>query len=148
MFYTENIDLYNTENYAKALDNFYTDPRFPARIEIDPNAPYYGGELVVLVGPSCASACEFFAYALTRNERATVIGQYGTYAIGGGWSPTYMPENVEFALPTNRKIDAAGTIIIEGSGIQPDIRVAVDETNFASTEDVILAAALEYLSGR
>ena len=101
-----------------------------------------------MVGPSCASACEFFAYALTREDRATVVGQYGTYAIGGGWSPTYLPEGITFALPTNRKIAPDGSIVVEGTGIQPDIRIPVDETNFASTDDVVLQAALDYINGQ
>jgi C-terminal processing protease CtpA/Prc len=148
MLYTEDVDLYLTESYAKELNAFYNDPRFIDKIKIDPDAPHYDGEVVVLVGPSCASACEFFAYALTRNDRAIVMGQYGSYAIGGGWSPTYLPEDVTFALPTNRKIAPDGSIVVEGSGIQPDVRVPVDESNFASTEDVVLQAALDYLNNQ
>lgn len=148
MFYDADVGLYFTESYAKEVNGFYNDPRFIDRIQIDPDAPHYDGQVVVLVGPSCASACEFFAYALTREDRATVVGQYGTYAIGGGWSPTYLPEGITFALPTNRKIAPDGSIVVEGTGIQPDIRIPVDETNFASTDDVVLQAALDYINGQ
>jgi C-terminal processing protease CtpA/Prc len=146
--YQEDFVLYETQEYSKFIGDFYADPRYPSRIEVDPDAPNYEGDVVVLVGPACASACEFFAYALTRNERATVIGQYGTYAIGGGWSPTFLPEDLEFAIPTVRKIAPDGSIVVEGSGIQPDIRVPITLESIASTDDIVLQAALDFINDR
>ncbi|MCA9914132.1 MAG: hypothetical protein KC496_12320, partial [Anaerolineae bacterium] len=101
---------------------------------------------VVLVGPACASACEFLAYQLSANGRATVVGQYASGGLAGGWTPLYMPDDVEFALPTNRDISAeTGEIIIEGIGIQPDVRVPVDVETVFSTGDPVLEAAVAYL---
>jgi C-terminal processing protease CtpA/Prc len=144
--YDGEVELYTTESYNRAIGEFYVSPLGVERLKKDEEAPTYRGRVAVLVGPGCASACEFFAYALTREGRSTVIGQYGTYAIGGGWSPTFMPDGIRFALPTNRKLDAEGRIVVEGVGIQPDIRVPVDESNFASSEDVVLQRALEFIA--
>jgi C-terminal processing protease CtpA/Prc len=144
--YDGEVELYTTESYNRAIGEFYVSPLGVERLKKDEEAPTYRGRVAVLVGPGCASACEFFAYALTREGRSTVIGQYGTYAIGGGWSPTFMPDGIRFALPTNRKFDAEGRIVVEGVGIQPDIRVPVDERNFASSEDVVLQRALEFIA--
>lgn len=146
--YREDQELYRGETYSDTLGMFYSNPLGVDKIEIDPDSPHYDGKVAVLVGPGCASACEFFAFALTRNNRSTVVGQYGTYAIGGGWSPTYMPEGITFALPTNRKLTPDGAIVVEGSGIQPTLRVPVDESNFDSASDVVLQAALDELAGR
>jgi C-terminal processing protease CtpA/Prc len=144
--YDREIELYTTESFNRAIGEFYVSPLGVERLKKDEDAPTYRGRVAVLVGPGCASACEFFAYALTREGRSTVIGQHGTYAIGGGWSPTFMPDGIRFALPTNRKFDADGNIVVEGVGIQPDIRVPVTESNFASTEDVVLQRALDFIA--
>jgi C-terminal processing protease CtpA/Prc len=145
--YEERFKLYDSEGYNEEIDDFWMSP-FYSEIFPDPLAPYYDGEVVVLVGPGCASACEFFAYSLTRQDRSVVIGQYGSYAIGGGWVPTFMPEGVEFALPTDRDLDENGEIVVEGTGIQPDIRIEVTEDNMNTTNDVVLEAAIEHLLGR
>ncbi|XWX02858.1 S41 family peptidase [Aggregatilineales bacterium SYSU G02658] len=144
--YDGEVELYTTESFNRAIGEFYVSPLGVERLKKDEDAPTYRGRVAVLVGPGCASACEFFAYALTREGRSTVIGQHGTYAIGGGWSPTFMPDGIRFALPTNRKFDAAGNIVVEGVGIQPDIRVPVTESNFASSDDVVLQRALDFIA--
>jgi C-terminal processing protease CtpA/Prc len=145
--HNEAFDVFYNEEYNQVIDDFFHDPRFPAHIEPEPDeTKRYQGEVVVLVGPACASACEVFAYALAQRDRSTIMGQYGTAALGGGWFDTYMPEDIVFPLPTSRKLDLRGNIIIEDTGIQPTVVVPVTEDNMASTDDVILQAAIEYLN--
>jgi len=148
-FFDEEIELYYSEEFVPELGEFYTYP-IPATIrpELAPEELRFDGELVVLVGPACSSACEFLGYQLTANDRATVIGQYASGGLAGGWFPLYMPDDVTLALPTNRDIDVEnGEIIIEGIGIQPDIRVPVTEETIFSDGDPVLEAAVDYLDG-
>jgi C-terminal processing protease CtpA/Prc len=148
-FFDEEIELYYAEEFVPELGEFYTYP-IPATIrpELAPDELRFLGELVVLVGPACSSACEFLGYQLTANDRATVIGQYASGGLAGGWFPLYMPDDVTLALPTNRDIDVAtGEIIIEGIGIQPDVRVPVTEETIFSDGDPVLEAAVDYLDG-
>jgi C-terminal processing protease CtpA/Prc len=141
----EDIFLYSSEEYNPIVGGFYNETRFPTVIEpVEPEKRYLGN-VAVLVGPNCASACEYFGYALTRNERAAVVGVYGTNSIGGGWFPTYMPEDITFPLPTRSQRDADGNIVVEELGIQPTIRIPITEENMLDTSDIVLAGAIEYL---
>lgn len=144
--FDEEFELSYSEGYNKDIDAFFSDPRFPAMIQPEPSL-YYGGDVAVLVGPGCASACEFFAYALSARGRSEVVGQYPTNGIAGGTEDIPMPEGITFRLPTNRDRDTEGNIIIEGIGIPPTVDVPVNEENMAETEiDVVLQAAIELLS--
>jgi C-terminal processing protease CtpA/Prc len=146
-FFTEVQPLRYVEEYNKEIDAFFHDDRFPAELTLPlDESLHYGGQIIVLVGQACASACELFAYDLALNENATVIGQYASQGIAGGWPLLDMPDGIIFALPTNRKIDFDGNIIIEGFGIEPDIRVPIDEeTILRAEDDIILEAAIDYL---
>jgi C-terminal processing protease CtpA/Prc len=144
--YDEELILGYNASYNEILGEFYYDPRFPERIQPEFNeARRYRGPVAVLVGPGCASACEFFAYALTRNERAAVVGQYGTNSIGGGVEEIPMPAGITFRIPSVRPIDPDGNIYVEGTGIQPTVLVPVTEENMATTDDIVLEAAIAYL---
>lgn len=148
-FYTEEMEIYYGESYNPEIDAFFSDPEIFATEIVPPDdaSLIYEGELVVLVSPACASACEFFAYQMDINDRATVIGQYGTNAIAGGWPLLFMPDDIIFALPTSRTLDLDGNIIIEDQGIELDVRVPVTEETIVDTEtDFVLEAALEYIA--
>ena len=102
--------------------------------------------IVILVNENSASASELFAAALQENEIATVIGEvtFGKGSVqtqhqlanGGGVRVTI----AEWLTP--------GRNSIEGSGVQPDIVVARDETAITdeTASDVQLDAALNYLA--
>lgn len=142
----EPIDLYYSEEYNPDIEAYFRDPR--QEIELEPErdeAKRYNGQIVVLIGPGCASACEFFAYNLNLIDRVTIMGHYGTNGIAGGTQPVSMPEGIEFTLPIERSIDPEGNIIIENVGVDPDIFVPITEENMSSTDDLVLEAALAYL---
>ncbi len=147
-FFNEEIIAGYDDTYNREIDAFFYDTLRPNLILPPENANLiYNGSVTVLIGPGCASACEFFAYYLSLENRATFVGEYGTNGLGGGYYLTFLPEGVAFALPTNRPLDADGEIIIEGQGIQPDVRVPITEENVFSTSDVVLDMAVAYLDG-
>lgn len=146
-FFTEETPMYYSEAYNPESGEFFADLNLVD--ELLP--PYdesliYDGQVVVLVGPACASACELFAYALAFDGRSTVVGQYNTTSIAGGWPLLYMPDDIIFALPTDRKVDFDGNDVVEGIGVPPQIRVPVNEETITDSEtDFVLNAALDYL---
>lgn len=143
-FFDKPLEIGNAAQYNPELDDFYFDPRTVERYYLPPAELRYAGPLAVIVGPKCSSACEFFAYDLSLEERATIIGHYPSAGLGGSISQLLMPELVVFQYTSGRAVDMAGNIHIEGIGVVPDIRVPVTaETVFA--EDALLDAAIEYL---
>ncbi|MCC6614188.1 MAG: hypothetical protein IT320_11970 [Anaerolineae bacterium] len=138
-FFDEELVAGNRQSYNPVSGEFFGDPNFPTRI-FPPEDPdlYFGGPVVVLVGPGCASACEFFTFNMTQQDRATIVGQYSTAGLGGGWEEVYLPDGLSIALPVNRPVDSEGNVIIEGTGIVPDVRVPVTEESVVSGEDIVL----------
>jgi hypothetical protein len=107
----------------------------------------YHGPVVALVGPACASACEFFGYSLTLQDRVRVAGIYPTAGAGGSVEDFLMPLGVSVRFTIGRAVDPGGEIHIEGRGVVPDVPVLLTEENFLALyregEDIVLEAALE-----
>jgi C-terminal processing protease CtpA/Prc len=105
--------------------------------------------VAVLVGPGCASACEFFSYDMTINNRATIVGQYPSEGAGGSVEQFMMPESVSVQMTIGRAVDAQGNIHLEGKGVMPNVKVPVVADTLqkqANGEDVVLEAAEKSLS--
>ena len=143
-FFDEEIQLYNSSYYNEQTGEFeYTD--YPARVK--PAPILYEGPIVVLIGPDCVSACEGFAYALTQNERAIVIGHYPSAGAFGevGRGQYELPGDISMQFPTGRPETADGQLLIEGTGIVPDIIVPVTEESALGLIDTVLQAAIDEL---
>ena len=112
-----------------------------------PPAPekIYDGEVVVLIDPACASACEYVSRAMSLYDRAETVGFYPTRAIGGGWIPFFMPEDVQMPNISSTAYDQDLNLIIEGSGVAPTVNVPVTEETLFTDEDVLLNRAEELL---
>lgn len=87
-----------------------------------------GVPLVVLVGPSSASASEILAGALQHNDRAVVAGA-ATYGKGSVQTVRPLTDDSNFKF-TIQEYQLKDGISIQGQGVQPDLallRRAVDE---------------------
>lgn len=144
-FFNESFDLGNTGFYDEDLDAFFFDPENADRFYLPPEELRYEGEVVVLVGPNCNSACEFFSYNMTIDDRAAIVGQYPTGGLGGSVQQFFMPEGINVQFTIGRAVDADGNIHIESQGVVPTVQVPVTEETLFSDEDVILQAAIDYL---
>ncbi len=145
-FFNEPLVLGSTASYVEDLDSFYLDPNSEERLILPPESLRYSGKVAVLIGPNCASACEFFSYALSLQDRAAIVGQYPTAGLGGSIEPVFLPDDTYFQFTSGRAVDAEGNIYLEGIGVIPTIKVPVNEdTLFA--EDPIMDAAVAYLDG-
>ncbi|VAW37162.1 hypothetical protein MNBD_CHLOROFLEXI01-2677, partial [hydrothermal vent metagenome] len=107
----------------------------------------YNGRIVVLVGPDCASACEFFSFVMTLQDRATIIGFYPTAGLGGSVDDVAMPGDETFRFTQGRAVDPEGNIHIEGIGVVPDIIVPLTEETLFSEGDPLMDAAISFLNG-
>ena len=146
-FFSEELETGNTGYYDDSTGEFYFDPgdidrMIPPRQELQ-----YHGLITALVGPACASACEFFAYALTLEDRARVVGMYPTAGAGGSIEDFIMPPGVTVRFTIGRAVNPEGEIHVEGKGIVPDVPVPLTEENFLALyrdgEDIVLQAALD-----
>ncbi|MFK7800670.1 MAG: S41 family peptidase [Anaerolineae bacterium] len=147
-FFDETFITGNAEVYDEDAEEFITKPENARKFILPPDrSMYFDGEIAVLVGPACASACEFFSYDMTINDRATIIGQYPSAGLGGSVSDLRMPDGESVRYTVGRAVDADGNIHIEGIGVQPDIVVPVTEETLFTDEDVILQTAIDFLEG-
>ena len=143
-FFEEEVPLYRSSYYNEDTGQFeYTD--YPARIE--PAPIHYDGPIAVLVSPECVSACEGFAYALTRNDRAIVVGHYPSAGAFGevGRGQYDLPDEINMQFPTGRPETFDGELLIEGVGVIPDILVPVTMESALKQTDTVLDAAINAL---
>lgn len=143
-FFDTSLELGNTGQYNPEVDGFYFDPRTVERFYLPAPELRYDGPVVLLVGPTCSSACEFFAYDISLQGRSTVVGHYPSAGLGGSIAQIFLPEQVAFQYTSGRSVDMEGNIHIEGKGVVPDVRVPLTaETLFAA--DALLDAAIGHL---
>jgi C-terminal processing protease CtpA/Prc len=148
-FFDQETVVGNTAKYSKETGEFYMDPGDETRMIPPRQALQYTGPVAVLVGPACASACEFFSYDMTINDRAMIVGQYPTEGAGGSVEQFAMPEGIMAQMTTGRAVDANGDIHLEGKGVVPTVKVPVTAETLqkqANGEDVVLQAAEQALS--
>jgi C-terminal processing protease CtpA/Prc len=143
-FFDHRVAVGNVARYDPTSDSFYADPTdldemIPPRPELQ-----YSGKVAVLIGPACASACEFFSYNMTLENRAAIVGQYSTEGAGGSVQQFLMPEGIPVQLTIGRAVDANGQVHIEGTGVAPTVKVPVTFETIqadANGSDPVLSAA-------
>jgi C-terminal processing protease CtpA/Prc len=143
-FFQDEITLAYWWHYS-ALEGKFIRWEVPERIE--PAPIYYDGPVAILVGPDCISACEGFAYAMTQQGRALVVGHYPTAgAYGGvGSGQVTLPDDMELQFPTSKTTTPDGDLIIESVGVAPDIVVPMTEESALGLKDTVLEAAIQAL---
>lgn len=146
-FFDEPLSLGNTGYWDDERGEFYFNPDYENEFILPAEELRYDGEVVVLVGPACASACEFFSYDMTLNGRATIIGQYPTAGLGGSIDRVAMPDDEQFTFTQGRAVDGDGNIHIEGIGVVPEIVVPVTAESLLGDGDLVLDTAVAFLSG-
>ena len=147
-FFSEEHTLGFSSSYNEALGEFYLDPRSEDRFcqPDDLEEPRYAGEIAVIIAPGCFSACEFFAYNLTIEDRAAIVGHYPTGGLGGAVDDFLMPEDMKIRFTVTRALDPEKNIHVEAQGVPPTIRVPVTLDSLTSPGDPLLEAAEQYLN--
>lgn len=147
-FFTERLITGGRGEFSEETGEFFFDPLAQLMLYPPSENLQFLGDVVVLIGPDCASACERFAYNLTIDDRAEVVGFYPTAGLGGGVEDFEMPEGVTIRMTVTRSVDVDGNIHIEGIGIVPTRRVPVTAETLFAEEDVLLNEAITLLSGQ
>jgi hypothetical protein len=77
-----------------------------------------------------------------------VVGQYPTGGVEAevARGQYKLPENIDLQFPTGRITLPDGSLFLEGQGVQPTVRVPIDEQNALAADDVVLKAAVAALS--
>ena len=132
--------------YNESIDDFYLDPRSEDRFILPPEDLRYDGEVAVIIAPGCFSACEFFTYNLTIDDRAAVVGNYGTGGLGGAVDDFLMPEDMTIRFTVTRAVNADKEIHIEAQGVLPTVLVPVTFESLFKEGDLLLQAAEEHLT--
>lgn len=146
-FYHEPHVLGNTGYYEDDHGGFFFDPDGSDRFYLPPEDLRYDGKVAVIVGPFCLSACEFFSYDMTIDDRSDIVGHYPTGGLGGSIKSIKMPEDEYFTYTIGRAVDADGEIHIEGKGVALTVEVPVTAEVLLADEDddVLLDAAIAHL---
>ena len=145
---TQEIPLGQMEYYDPAQGKFMPKGE-PDKVFANQNQ-YHFDKIAVLVGLNCASACELEAYAMGQVPGAIVVGQYPSGGIEAEVSKGQikMPEKIGMQFPTGREVNPDGSLFLEGMGVQPTVKVPINATTVLSSEDVILQAAENALTGK
>ena len=145
-FFNEPHVLGNSGFYDEDTEDFFFDPDTEDDFILPPEDLRYDGEVAVLVYSSCYSACEFFSYYMTVEDRAAIIGHTATAGAGGSVETFYMPDDMDVTFTIGRAVDADHNIHLEGIGVVPTLRVPVTEETLFSEEDAVLEAAIAWLN--
>jgi C-terminal processing protease CtpA/Prc len=119
--------------------------------QVTPNEEqYHFDKMALLVGLDCASACELEAYGFGQVPGMIVVGQYPTSGIEAEVSrgQIKMPEGISMQFPIGREVLPDGSLFLEGKGVQPTIKVPVDQSTALSRDDVVLQAAENAILGK
>ncbi len=143
-FFDREISLYDNYYYSEK-SGVFESTGYPTKIK--PAPLYFKGPIAVLVSSDCVSACEGFAYALQYDGRSVVIGHYPTAGAFGevGLGQYSLPGGFSMQFPTGRPLSPDGKVVIEGSGILPDISVPVTLESSLGQTDTVLEAAVQAL---
>ncbi len=122
---------------------FAPDGRLVFQMAVAPREPIFTGSVAVLVDGGTSSAGDLFAYTMQRNGRALIIGHTPSGGLAGTVSggQYYLPARGFIQVPTGALLDDDGQIIVEGTGVLPDVLVPLTLESLLTPADEVLQAA-------
>lgn len=138
-FLTENeIPMGQLEYYSEATGKFEPEG-LPDKVIANENQ-YRFDKMVLLVGQTCASACELESYGFSQVPEMITVGMYPTAGVEAevARGQFQLPEGFSLQVPTGRMTLPDGSIFLEGVGVQPTFRVPITFETVTSEEDVVL----------
>jgi C-terminal processing protease CtpA/Prc len=139
----QEIQMGQLAYYSDATDKFEPEG---LRDKVLPNENQYRfDKMVLLIGQACFSACEIEAYGFSQVPGMIAVGQTPTAGVEAETARGQfkLPEDFNLTIPTGRMTLPDGSIFLEGQGVQPTLRVPVDETTAYSSDDVVLQAGID-----
>ena len=146
--YDKEIPLGQLEYYSDKSGKFEAEG---PRDRVLPNVEQYRfDKMVLLVDQFCYSACEIEAYGISQVPGMKVMGQFPTAGVEGETArgDFKLPDGMSFTVPTGRFLLPDGSIFLEGTGVQPDLKLAItaDSVLSGSGIDTVLNAAIDYIN--
>jgi C-terminal processing protease CtpA/Prc len=138
-FLTENeIPMGQLEYFSEATGKFEPEG-LPDKVIANENQ-YRFDKMVLLVGQTCASACELESYGFSQVPEMITVGMYPTAGVEAevARGQFELPEGFSLQVPTGRMTLPDGSIFLEGVGVQPTFRVPLTLETVTSEEDVVL----------
>jgi C-terminal processing protease CtpA/Prc len=134
-----------TEYYSSETGKF--EPEGPPDKIIPMAEQYHFNKMALLVDLSCYSACELEAYGFSQVSGMMVVGMYPTGGTEAEVSRGQfkLPGGVDMQVPTGRIVKPDGSLFLEGTGVQPTIKVPITAANVLSTDDVVLNTAVQQI---
>ena len=138
----QEISLGQLSYYSEATGEFEPEG-LPDKVLPNENQ-YSFDKMVLLVGQACYSACELESYGFSQVPGMITVGQYPTGGVEAevARGQFLLPEGFSLQVPTGRFTLPDGSIFLEGTGVQPTLRVPVDESNVYLTDDFVLEAGV------
>ena len=138
----QEIPLGQLEYYSEATGQFEPNG-LPEKVLPNENQ-YRFDKMVLLVGQACYSACEIEAYGFSQVPGMITVGQYPTGGVEAevARGQFVLPDGFALQIPTGRFTLPDGSIFLEGQGVQPTLRLPVDESNAYTTDDFVLQAGM------
>ncbi len=139
----QEIQMGQLEYYSEATGKFEPEG-LPEKVIPNENQ-YRFDKMVLLVGQACYSACELESYGFSQVPGMITVGQYPTGGVEAevARGQFNLPEGFFLQVPTGRFTLPDGSIFLEGQGVQPTLRVPVDETNIYREDDFVLEAGIK-----
>ena len=144
--YDKEIPLGQLEYYSDKSGKF--EPEGP-RDRVLPNVEQYRfAKMVLLVDQFCFSACQFEAYGFSQVPGMRVMGKFPTSGVEGETArgDFKLPDGMSFTVPTGRFLLPDGKIMLEGMGVQPDLKLPITVDGILSGQDTVLNAAIDYIN--
>jgi C-terminal processing protease CtpA/Prc len=144
--YDKEIPLGQLEYYSDKSGKFEAEG---PRDRVIPNVEQYTfDKMVLLVDQFCFSACEIEAYGISQVPGMHVMGQFPTGGVEGETArgDFKLPDGMSFTVPTGRFLLPNGSIFLEGTGVQPDLKLNITADSVLSTSDTVLTAARDYIN--
>jgi hypothetical protein len=110
----------------------------------NPNAYFYDRPVAILLDADCFSATDIFLAAFAGRPRVTLVGQ--TSAGGSGRAIAYKLPNSGFTVRLSSMVSfRRDGRLIDGRGIEPDVRAEPAPDDYVGRGDAMLDAALRKL---
>ena len=135
------IPMGQLEYYSEKTGKFEPEGE---REKVFPNETQYRfKKMALLVDQGCFSACEIEAYGFSQVPGMITVGYFPTGGVEAevARGQFKLPEGMSFQAPTGRFTLPGGGIFLEGTGVQPTVKVPLTVENLLSTSDVVLVAA-------
>ena len=144
-FYDQNIPIGQLEYYSEQTGQFEPEGLLD---EVYPNEEqYHFDQIILLVDQYCASACELEAYGFSQVPGVVVMGQHPTAGMEAevARGEFVLPGDITLVIPTGRFVKDDGSILLEGTGVVPQVTVPITVDSLVSGTDTVLQSALYYI---